>query len=151
QAVEKIHEALKGTQTAAKEPIPPPPQTAFLIKDNEPLTQKLQIVSRLIQKGLGTRLFYVAIDGFDTHSDQAESQAKLLGEVGGAIEAFFQSLQGAAKRVLLMTYSEFGRPVQENGSRGTDHGAASCLFVAGPAVKPGPLGKYPSLGELDDG
>ena len=50
-----------------------------------------------------------------------------------------------------MTFSEFGRRVQENGSRGTDHGAASCLFVAGPSVKGGVVGKHPSLADLDDG
>ena len=50
-----------------------------------------------------------------------------------------------------MTFSEFGRRVQENGSRGTDHGAASCLFVAGPSVKGGVVGKHPSLADLDAG
>ena len=50
-----------------------------------------------------------------------------------------------------MTFSEFGRRVQENGSKGTDHGAGSCLFVAGPAVKGGAVGKHPSLSDLDAG
>jgi uncharacterized protein (DUF1501 family) len=50
-----------------------------------------------------------------------------------------------------MTFSEFGRRVRENGSKGTDHGAASCLFVAGPAVAGGLVGKHPSLSELDSG
>ena len=50
-----------------------------------------------------------------------------------------------------MTFSEFGRRVKENGSRGTDHGAASCMFVAGPAVKGGLVGKHPSLADLTDG
>ena len=58
---------------------------------------------------------------------------------------------GHEKRVLLMTFSEFGRRVQENGSRGTDHGAGSCLFVAGPAVKGGAVTKHPSLSDLDAG
>jgi uncharacterized protein (DUF1501 family) len=53
-------------------------------------------------------------------------------------------------RVRLLTFSEFGRRVKENGSRGTDHGAASCLFVAGPSVKGGVVGKHPSLADLDD-
>jgi uncharacterized protein (DUF1501 family) len=48
-----------------------------------------------------------------------------------------------------MTYSEFGRRVQENNSLGTDHGAASCLFLAGPSVKGGVVGKHPSLADLD--
>jgi uncharacterized protein (DUF1501 family) len=50
-----------------------------------------------------------------------------------------------------MTFSEFGRRVQENGSKGTDHGAASCLFVAGPSVKGGVVGTHPSLSDLDAG
>ncbi len=64
---------------------------------------------------------------------------------------FFQTLKttGHDSRVRLMTFSEFGRRVQENGSRGTDHGAASCLFVAGPSVKGGVVGKHPSLADLD--
>ena len=94
----------------------------------------------------------MTIDGFDTHSNQAEPHANLLGDVGNAIELLFNSLADPdKKRVLLMTYSEFGRRAKENGSKGTDHGAASSLFVAGPAVKPGALGTYPSLGDLDDG
>ena len=56
---------------------------------------------------------------------------------------------GHDSRVRLMTFSEFGRRVKENGSRGTDHGAASCLFVAGPSVKGGVVGKHPSLADLD--
>ena len=51
----------------------------------------------------------------------------------------------------LLTFSEFGRRVQENGSRGTDHGAASCMFVAGPSVKGGVVGPHPSLADLDAG
>jgi len=70
-----------------------------------------------------------------------------------AVASFFDELErsGQAKRVLLMTFSEFGRRVQENGSKGTDHGAASCLFVAGPAVRGGPVGTHPSLKDLDAG
>jgi uncharacterized protein (DUF1501 family) len=117
------------------------------------LNQKLQLVGSLIQKDFGTRVFYVSLDGFDTHSNQAEEQRRLLQELSSSIGQFFNQLQpsGHDKRVLVMTFSEFGRRVQENGSRGTDHGAASCLFVAGPAVKGGPVGKHPSLSDLDSG
>jgi uncharacterized protein (DUF1501 family) len=117
------------------------------------LSQRLELIARLIQKGFGTRVFYVSLDGFDTHSNQAEQHQRLLQELADGVTNFFQLLQssGHDKRVLAMTFSEFGRRVQENGSRGTDHGAASCLFVAGPAVKGGPLGKHPSLSDLDAG
>jgi uncharacterized protein (DUF1501 family) len=120
-----------------------------------PLGQKLQLVARMIQAGFGTRIFYVAIEGFDTHANQKQEHQQLLQSVADSVLGFFDLLEqsGHAQRVLLMTFSEFGRRVQENGSRGTDHGAASSLFVAGPAVKPGPVGKHPSLAanDLDSG
>jgi uncharacterized protein (DUF1501 family) len=117
------------------------------------LGQKMNLIAKLINKGFGTRVFYVMIDGFDTHSGQAEDHARLLGELSGAINSLFSLLKesGHDKRVVTMTFSEFGRRVQENGSKGTDHGAASCLFVAGPAVKGGPVGAHPSLSDLDEG
>jgi uncharacterized protein (DUF1501 family) len=117
------------------------------------LTQKLTLMAGLIGKEFGTRILYTALDGFDTHSGQAEMQARLLGELGQGVQAFFQTLKpsGHDKRVLVMTFSEFGRRVQENGSKGTDHGAASCLFVAGPGIKGGVVGKHPSLTDLDAG
>jgi uncharacterized protein (DUF1501 family) len=117
------------------------------------LVQKLQLIARLIQKDFGTRVFYVALDGFDTHAGQAEEHRRLLEELANSITTFFNDLRNGDhdKRVLLMTFSEFGRRVQENSSRGTDHGAASCMFVAGPAVKGGAVGKHPSLNDLDSG
>jgi uncharacterized protein (DUF1501 family) len=117
------------------------------------LSRKMELVAKLIEKGLGTRVFYTALDGFDTHSGQAETHQKLYQELGDAIALLFDYLDrtGNSSRVLVMTYSEFGRRVQENASRGTDHGAGSCLFVAGPAVRGGPVGKHPSLTDLDAG
>jgi uncharacterized protein (DUF1501 family) len=117
------------------------------------LNQKLQLIAGLIAKGFGTRIFYANLDGFDTHAEQGPTHANLLGELAGAINGFFQTLKASGHdgRVRLMTFSEFGRRVNENGSRGTDHGAASCLFVAGPSVKGGVVGKHPSLADLDAG
>jgi uncharacterized protein (DUF1501 family) len=115
------------------------------------LSQKLQLIAGLIAKGFGTRLFYVNLDGFDTHAEQAPAHNTLLADLADSIANFFQTLKttGHDGRVRLMTFSEFGRRVQENGSRGTDHGAASCLFVAGPSVQGGVVGKHPSLADLD--
>ncbi|MBX9582494.1 MAG: DUF1501 domain-containing protein [Gemmataceae bacterium] len=115
------------------------------------LNGKLNLIARLIQKGLGTRIYYASINGFDTHSGQAEMHANLLAEVSSAIGGFFGALGAEAPRVVLMTYSEFGRRVRENGSRGTDHGSGSNLFVAGPKVAGGVVGKHPSLSDLTDG
>jgi uncharacterized protein (DUF1501 family) len=116
------------------------------------LGPKLQLIAGLIAKGFGTRIFYLSFDGFDTHAGQDAMHAKLLAEMADEIGAFFRTLKttGHDKRVRLMTFSEFGRRVQENSSRGTDHGAASCLFVAGTSVKGGVVGKHPSLADLDD-
>jgi uncharacterized protein (DUF1501 family) len=118
-----------------------------------PLARKLALIAGLIANELGTRIFYVNLDGFDTHSDQAAAHSRLLSELAESVSFFFQTLKqtGHADRVRLMTFSEFGRRVQENGSRGTDHGAASCLFVVGPSVKGGVVGKHPSLADLDAG
>jgi uncharacterized protein (DUF1501 family) len=115
------------------------------------LAQKLQLVAGLIARGFGTRIFYLSLDGFDTHAGQATTHANLLADLANSVNGFFDTLKktGNDNRVRLMTYSEFGRRVQENGSRGTDHGAGSCLFLAGPSVKGGVVGKHPSLADLD--
>lgn len=120
---------------------------------NGALAKKLQLVAHLIEKGFGTRIFYVTIDGFDTHSDQMQAHANLMNQLAEGITSFFGTLDksGHAKRVRLMTFSEFGRRVKENGSKGTDHGAASCMFVAGPGLKAGAVGAHPSLSDLDSG
>ncbi len=119
------------------------------------LQYELMLVARMIQAGFGTRIFYLSIDGFDTHSQQAKGHNQLLTKIGTAVSTFFTELkrQNDDKRVVLMTFSEFGRRVKENGSKGTDHGAGSCMFLAGPSVTGGPVGKHPSLAadELDSG
>jgi uncharacterized protein (DUF1501 family) len=120
--------------------------------DLSTLSGKLGLIGRLIQKGLGTRLYYVQIGSFDTHANQAGAHEKLLTDLSSAIGNFFNGLQGEhSERVALMTYSEFGRRVKENGSRGTDHGSGSCMFVAGTQVVGGLVGKHPSLSDLTDG
>jgi uncharacterized protein (DUF1501 family) len=117
------------------------------------LSQKLQLIAGLIARGFGTRLFYVSLDGFDTHAGQAPAHQRLLADLADSVTNFFRTLKstGHDTRVRLMTFSEFGRRVEENNSKGTDHGAASCLFVAGPSVKGGVVGKHPSLSDLDVG
>jgi uncharacterized protein (DUF1501 family) len=118
-----------------------------------PLASKLRTVAQLIDAGLGTRVYYTALDGFDTHSRQAEAHAGLLRQVGDAISAFVQDVRhhGHAQRVAVLVFSEFGRRVAENASEGTDHGAAAPMFLAGSAVRAGLIGKHPSLTDLQDG
>lgn len=121
--------------------------------DGTPLARNLNLVSRMIAGGMPTRVYYVSHGGFDTHNQQINSHDRLLAQLDGALKSFFADLkeQGNDKRVVLMTFSEFGRRVAENASAGTDHGKASCLFVAGAGVKGGLHGKHPSLTDLHEG
>jgi len=117
------------------------------------LAESLSLVGRLIAGGMPTRIYYVSQGGYDTHSGQANSHARLLGEMDAALSAFAADMkaQGNYERVVVMTFSEFGRRVEENASKGTDHGAAAPLFVFGGGVKAGIYGKQPSLTELNEG
>jgi uncharacterized protein (DUF1501 family) len=117
------------------------------------LAASLNIIGRMIAGGLATRVYYASQGGFDTHAGQMNAHERLMGEFNDAIAAFVADLkqQGNFDRVLLMTFSEFGRRVSENANGGTDHGAAAPMFVMGGAVKAGMFGKYPSLTDLDRG
>jgi uncharacterized protein (DUF1501 family) len=117
------------------------------------LAASLNIIARMIAGGLPTRVYYASQGGFDTHASQLNTHERLMGEYNDAVTAFVADLkqQGNFERVLLMTFSEFGRRVAENANGGTDHGAAAPMFVLGGAVKPGLFGKYPSLVDLDHG
>jgi len=117
------------------------------------VSRSLNLVSRMIAGGLSTKVYYVSHGGFDTHQSQSGSHDRLLSQLDASLKSFFTDLreQGNSERVTLMTFSEFGRRVGENASSGTDHGKASCLFVAGNPVKGGLYGKYPSLTDLDQG
>ena len=115
------------------------------------LGQNFAMVSRLIAGGMPTRIYYLSLGGFDTHTQQAGAHERLLKEMGDAVAAFLSDLkaQGNLGRVSLMTFSEFGRRVKENASGGTDHGAAAPMFLAGGGIKSGLLGKMPSLAPQD--
>jgi uncharacterized protein (DUF1501 family) len=115
------------------------------------LAQSLRTVGRMIAGGLPTRVYYVSQGGYDTHREQSGQHARLLGELGDAVKAFVDDLdaQGNLSRVLLMSFSEFGRRVAENASGGTDHGAAGMLFLAGAKLPSLLHGTYPSLAPGD--
>ncbi len=116
------------------------------------LANRLKLIAQMIAAELPARMFFVSLDGFDTHAQQEGGHAALLAELAGAILAFQRDLagHGLADRVLLSTFSEFGRRVAENGSLGTDHGAASMLFALSPN-KGGVYGTHPSMTDLEDG
>ncbi len=121
---------------------------------NNYLAAQLKIVARLVAGGLKTRLYMVSTGGFDTHASQTDGgdnatglHSNLLGGVSDAIKAFMDDLRGlkASRRVVGMTFSEFGRRIKSNGSMGTDHGAAAPMIVFGDYVMQGVLGNSPSI------
>lgn len=115
------------------------------------LADQLSIVSRLVKGQLGTKVYMVYINGFDTHAGQKDLHLRLLGDIGTSVRAFYDDLKadGYDKDVTLMTFSEFGRTVVENGSLGTDHGNMSPLFVIGDGVNGGFYGDPMSLYDDD--
>jgi uncharacterized protein (DUF1501 family) len=126
-------------------------QTPVKYPANNGLATQLKMVAQVIAGNLGTRLFSVGMGGFDTHANQKDNQARLLGQLGDALEAFMQDLANMKQQdnVTIMTFSEFGRRVKQNGSNGTDHGTAEPMFIIGNTIHGGLYGSYPSLGDLD--
>lgn len=120
---------------------------------NSDLGQKLRVVAQLIDAQLAARVYYLTLDGFDTHARQGNAHTTLLRQWSEAVTAFVRDLHehGHGHRVLVMSFSEFGRRVKENASQGTDHGAAAPMFLLGAKVRPGLIGPHPSLTDLDHG
>ena len=118
-----------------------------------PFGRSLALAAQVIGTKLGTRVLFVQLGSFDTHTTQKATQDRLLADFANGMTAFYTDLaaHGNEKRVLTMTFSEFGRRVAENGSRGTDHGTAAPVFVLGGDVKGGLYGEHPSLDALDNG
>jgi uncharacterized protein (DUF1501 family) len=114
---------------------------------------QLRQVAQIISGDLGTRIFYLQLGGFDTHAGQPTAHAQLLQTFSQGVHAFLQDLEakGRGNDVAVMAFSEFGRRVAENGSQGTDHGAAAPMFLIGPNVKGGLVGRHPSLTDLTSG
>lgn len=110
-------------------------------------------IAQLVATSPATRVVYFSAGGFDTHARQAESHERLLTGFGNAINAFQKEMEaiGKADKVVVLVFSEFGRRVAENGSAGTDHGAAAPMFLVGKNVKGGVYGSLPNLNELDNG
>jgi uncharacterized protein (DUF1501 family) len=116
------------------------------------LAQELRLAAQLIAGGFDCTAYFVRHSGYDTHAFQAEAHALLLRELGGALTAFLADVEAARvlDRIVVLVYSEFGRRFAENGSKGTDHGAAAPVFVLGGGVKGGLVGAHPSLADLDE-
>lgn len=117
------------------------------------LGRQMEVVARMVAASVPVPVFTVTLKGFDTHANQAGPHGRLLREFAEAMAAFRDALreQGAWDRVMVMTYSEFGRRARENGSGGTDHGTAAPHFVLGGALRGGFFGEPPSLSSLRKG
>jgi uncharacterized protein (DUF1501 family) len=124
---------------------------------NNGFGQALQAVAGAMVAGVGTRVFFVQTGGYDTHSGQNTNQAngaytQLMGTLNDGLLAFYNDLtrQGLFNDTMVLQFSEFGRRINENGSAGTDHGAASVMMVMGGAVRGGIYGTAPNLRNTPD-
>ena len=113
----------------------------------------MSTAANIIAMGIGTRVLTVGVRGFDTHADQVENHQALLHDLASGLASFFTALEasGDLDRVMVITTSEFGRQIVENGSAGTDHGKGGLQFVFGPSVAGGIVHGGFDLGALDDG
>jgi uncharacterized protein (DUF1501 family) len=113
----------------------------------------MQEIATLISADMGTKVYYISFNGFDTHTNQVKRQPLLLGQLADGLNSFMQDMaaQGKQDKVMVMCFSEFGRRVHENAGGGTDHGTASEMFIVGSGVQSGLYGAYPSLTDLDQG
>jgi uncharacterized protein (DUF1501 family) len=111
----------------------------------------LQLIAEIINAGVGAQILYITYGGFDNHAGENNDHDPLVKTVSDGIKALFDDLDahGKSHNVLFMSWSEFGRRVQDNASMGTDHGTSAPHFVVGNAVKPGIYGTAPSLTQLD--
>jgi uncharacterized protein (DUF1501 family) len=115
------------------------------------LGRNLAVISQMIKGQLGTRIYHVNLSGFDTHSNQIGRHTGLFDNLSRSVSAFLQDLEvtGHQDDALVMTFSEFGRRINQNGSAGTDHGTAAPLFLFGSGVNGGMYGEHPDLGDVD--
>ena len=119
---------------------------------NSNIGYQMALTAQMISGGLNTPLYRLYQGGYDTHANQLNDHSNLLGEVSQSITSFLQDLsnQGLSERVLVITTSEFGRRVYENGSAGTDHGTSAPCMIFGPNVTPEIFGQHLDLTDLDN-
>lgn len=120
--------------------------------NNSNISKQLAIVARLIKGNLGTKIYMVTLDGFDTHADEIANHSQLMLDLSNSVNKFFADLDSAGygQNVLAMTISEFGRRPEENASLGTDHGAASTMMLFGEGLNgSGFVSTHPDLSNLD--
>ncbi len=143
RAIDDAAQSLVGTLSQA-----PPPQRAFA---QDPWGQDLLSAYQLIASGLPVQAIKVSLGSFDTHANQASRHRRLLSQLGEGLATLRENLRAIDRwdDTLVLSYSEFGRRLQENASGGTDHGTAAPQLVMGGRVRGGLYGRYPSLQILD--
>jgi uncharacterized protein (DUF1501 family) len=121
--------------------------TGTIAYPNNGFALALRTVAGAIVRGIGTRVFWVQTGGYDTHANQGVGGAGGYGNLGDGLAAFYTDIrnQGLANNTLVLQFSEFGRRISENGSQGTDHGAAASMMVMGGLVRGGIYGTSASL------
>ncbi|MBL7731235.1 MAG: DUF1501 domain-containing protein [Chitinophagaceae bacterium] len=118
------------------------------------LGNSLKTIASLIFSDINTKVYYVSLGSFDTHINQDAQQQRLFTEMNDAVKAFVKDLKAQQRfnDVLLFTFSEFGRRVEQNASNGTDHGTANNMFLVSGALKQkGVLNAMPNLADLNEG
>lgn len=121
---------------------------------NTEIGKNFKTIASLIASEINTRVYYVSLGSFDTHAGQQVKQEKLFSELNDALKPFTDDLKSSHRfeDTLIISFSEFGRRVGENGSGGTDHGTANNMFlVSGGLKNKGMLNEMPDLSRLDDG
>jgi uncharacterized protein (DUF1501 family) len=125
--------------------------TKLVYSSKNQLAAALELAAELIIGGTGVKLLHVTLGGFDTHYTELTRHDDLMGYLDQSVSSFYQDLaaHGLSDKVLIATWSEFGRRPRENASGGTDHGAAAPLLLIGDPVKGGLYGQTPKLDDLD--
>ena len=148
----KVQQSIHESALLIKERLKRPAKFKTAFPKNR-LGRTMEIAAKLLASNLSMDVIKVSHGSFDTHSGQKAPHHRLLEEMADSVAAFRKAMVqvGLWDRVLVMTYSEFGRRVGENGSGGTDHGTAAPHFITGGGVRGGFYGRQPSLGDLDEG
>ena len=142
-AGKETFEAVRLMESIRKQPYTPSNGAQY---PNAPLAQSLLQIARLIKAGVGLEVAFADMGGWDTHANQPVQLTNLLGQFSSALAAFHKDMGAMMDNVCVVTMSEFGRTMAENGSRGTDHGHANVMFAFGGGVKGGKIhGEWPGL------
>lgn len=141
-AIEKVSKIKTARESYSSQVVYP--------EDNQ-FAQGLKVLAQVATTASESVLLYASIGDFDHHAQQANAHAGVLGQFSEGVKLFYEDIaaHGLADNLVMMQWSEFGRRPFENGSRGTDHGAASMMFLIGNPVRGGIYGEHPSLEEAD--